>query len=272
MSKKDNQNDKLPFSISWAKKKNFIKKQLERLKGLQWSKYMLVIIISFVLGISFAIYQFITDQDLSQESAEVEIVELEEEDEYQFEMNEEVSVPLMGEEDPPTETEEEPTEDGVEKEEDSYEKEEEKLEEEKLEEEKAEETVSAQQMIDLIKPTNGEVRNAWDWYQDEVLEAWKFNAGVDIYTALGAEVKAAKAGQVKEIVEDELYGTEVVIKHNQSLKTTYSNLDETVTLGEEVAQGQVIGKVVEDSFYPESRLRFKVIENGENISPLEYIK
>nr|WP_282706927.1 M23 family metallopeptidase [Natroniella acetigena] len=126
-------------------------------------------------------------------------------------------------------------------------------------------------MINLIKPISGEVKNAWKWYHDEVLEAWKFNAGVDIYAEQGLEVKAAQGGQVKDIIENDLYGTEVVIKHNQSYKTIYSNLEEVVTLGEQIAQGQVIGKLVDDSFYPESRLKFKVIRDGEEVSPLEYI-
>ncbi|WP_408955187.1 peptidoglycan DD-metalloendopeptidase family protein [Natroniella sp. ANB-PHB2] len=272
MSKKDDQDKKLPFSVSWAKKKNFIKEQIGKLKRMQWGKYMLVLLISFVLGISVAIYYFITDQDLSQESAEVEIIELEEENEYQFEIDEQVSVPLMGNEPSSLETEEdrEITDDqstsDIEKEGEL-----EKKEELKEEVEKTEETVSSQQMINLIKPISGEIKNAWDWYHDEVLEAWKFNAGADIHAQQGTEVKAAQAGQVKEIIENELYGTEVVIKHNRSFKTIYSNLNERVTLGEQITQGQVIGKLSESSFQPESRLRFKVIRDGEEVSPLEYI-
>lgn len=105
---------------------------------------------------------------------------------------------------------------------------------------------------------------------------WRTHDGVDLAAPLGTQVKATAAGTVSEIYEDDLLGTTVVIAHGSGLESRYANLaaTPTVTAGDRVSAGQVIG-AVGDSALGESgqvcHLHFSMALNGESVDPGEYI-
>ena len=74
---------------------------------------------------------------------------------------------------------------------------------------------------------------------------WRVHNGVDITAAAGSTVCAAADGVVYTTYEDESMGTTVVIRHDGGYVTTYSSLDEdlTVAAGDAVKLGQTIGYV-----------------------------
>lgn len=74
---------------------------------------------------------------------------------------------------------------------------------------------------------------------------WRSHQAVDIAAAVGTAVRAAAAGTVKQILQNDLlWGTVLVLDHGSDYTTSYSNLqDLTVRTGQSVTVGQVIGKL-----------------------------
>ena len=74
---------------------------------------------------------------------------------------------------------------------------------------------------------------------------WRVHNGMDITAAAGSMVCAAADGVVYTTYKGEAMGTTVVIRHDGGYVTTYSSLDEdlTVAAGDAVKLGQTIGYV-----------------------------
>lgn len=77
------------------------------------------------------------------------------------------------------------------------------------------------------------------------LHMYKTNSCISISAAAGTQVKAAAAGEVIDVFQNEESGVSVVVDHGNGWKTTYSQLQENVLVsqGQIVTQGQVIGGV-----------------------------
>ncbi len=106
---------------------------------------------------------------------------------------------------------------------------------------------------------------------------WRVHCGVDLMGYLGEPVMAVTAGTVTDIYDDEMYGTTVVISHDDSVSTHYSNLAvvPTVTVGETVAAGDVIGAVGDTALVEcadEPHLHLEVFKEGVVMDPREYIE
>jgi len=74
---------------------------------------------------------------------------------------------------------------------------------------------------------------------------WRVHDGIDIAAQAGAEVRAAAAGTVSSVYEDDIMGTTVVLQHSDGYTTVYASLasEVSVTEGDTVTLGQVIGCV-----------------------------
>lgn len=109
------------------------------------------------------------------------------------------------------------------------------------------------------------------------LDEWRIHAGIDISTEEGAEVAAAERGTVSAVYMDPMLGKTVEITHSETQKTRYSNLSTesvTLTVGDDVEAGQVIGTVGESSvseLCDEPHLHFEFLVNGAQVNPLDYI-
>lgn len=106
---------------------------------------------------------------------------------------------------------------------------------------------------------------------------WRTHEGVDLLGYLGEPVMAVTAGTVSQIYDDDLYGTTVVITHGDSVSTHYSNLAvvPTVTVGQEVVAGDVIGAVGDTALLEcadEPHLHLEVFKEGIAMDPEEYIE
>ena len=109
------------------------------------------------------------------------------------------------------------------------------------------------------------------------LDEWRIHTGLDISTDEGAEVLAAEAGEVSALYNDPMLGTTLEIKHSDTHKTRYSNLDaDSVTLevGSRVSSGQVIAKVGDSAIIEladEPHLHFEMLVSDTSVNPLDYI-
>lgn len=112
----------------------------------------------------------------------------------------------------------------------------------------------------LVSPVQGTIIRAY---------AAGRNEGIDIGVPAGTDVKAADAGNVAAVTSDTSGGSVVVIKHADGLLTLYTHMDSlTVEKGDNVARGEVIGKVRAGD---PSMLHFEVRRGLQSVDPTEYL-
>lgn len=118
----------------------------------------------------------------------------------------------------------------------------------------------------LIWPVNGPITSGFG-------PRWgSFHYGLDIAAGLGTPIRAAAAGRVIYAGWYGGFGNFVVIDHGGGLATTYGHQTQiVVALGDQVAQGQLIGYVGSTGFSTGPHLDFEVRVNGQPVDPLGYL-
>ncbi|GIO26882.1 M23 family metallopeptidase [Ornithinibacillus bavariensis] len=101
------------------------------------------------------------------------------------------------------------------------------------------------------------------------------STGVDIVYPSGEsfDVVAALSGQVMEVKEDPLLGNVVILSHENGVATYYASLGEVgVKQGDEVKQGDVIGKAGDNKFGQNigTHLHFEIRKDEQVFNPEEY--
>lgn len=143
------------------------------------------------------------------------------------------------------------------------------------------EKVSASVSTDFQKPVAGNIARGYSKdpvYWDST-GSYRPNLGYDIQAKIGTPVFSAMSGKVEEVNKSTQDGVEVIINHQNGLKTVYSNLDSNlkVSAGQSIAKGQVIGTVGNTtlrSAYEKygDHLHFGVLKGNEFVDPARYIK
>jgi murein DD-endopeptidase MepM/ murein hydrolase activator NlpD len=104
----------------------------------------------------------------------------------------------------------------------------------------------------------------------------RFHSGIDLAAAEGTPVKAADGGTVTFARVDGSmtsgYGQMIIIDHGNGRETRYAHLSTMdVKEGQQIAQGDVLGKVGSTGGVTGAHLHFEVRENAEPIDPRQYI-
>jgi murein DD-endopeptidase MepM/ murein hydrolase activator NlpD len=107
---------------------------------------------------------------------------------------------------------------------------------------------------------------------DKTLEQYRVNESISIASKLGTPVKAAAAGTVVSITNDNKKGCTVVLDHGNGWQTTYSQLQENVIVDQNqvVDAGDVIGGVGSPTKYSillGEHLDFEVTKDGQSTDP-----
>ncbi|MDR2923638.1 MAG: M23 family metallopeptidase [Treponema sp.] len=128
----------------------------------------------------------------------------------------------------------------------------------------------------MIYPVNNKrVTSNYGWREDPVNPVagqMTFHRAVDLAGRMGDPVKAALKGTVLHIDNNRNLGNFIILKHGE-YQTLYAHLSAVlVKKGEEVNQGQMIGKVGETGYTTGPHLHFEVFRNGNRINPLEILK
>lgn len=100
------------------------------------------------------------------------------------------------------------------------------------------------------------------------------NAGIDYTLENVFDVVAVLEGSVINVVDDEVVGKSVEIKHDNGYVTMYQSLSEvTVKKGDTVNQGQVIGKSGTNEMEKDmgNHLHFEIYNNGQSLNPADYL-
>ena len=126
------------------------------------------------------------------------------------------------------------------------------------------------------------VKNYYD-YQDEASRqeesivyygnTYMQNSGVDYGMDAEFEVVSIMDGTVMEVVDDEIMGKTVKIKHSNDLISVYQSLGSVdVNVDDAVTQGMIIGKSGEANVSPElgNHLHFELYHQGGVVNPENY--
>ena len=123
---------------------------------------------------------------------------------------------------------------------------------------------------DFIKPVEGEIISSFG----EETESGSKNDGVNFAASSGANVHVVASGTViyaSNQLED--YGNLVIVKHENSLVTTYAHLQQiSVQKGQKVMAGDIVGKVGSSGNVSSPQLHFAVRKGKEVVDPMSYLK
>lgn len=128
-------------------------------------------------------------------------------------------------------------------------------------------------------PVNGELERRHSMESlgyDVTMRDWRTHDGIDISAAIGTTVLAARSGTVINVMDDDFYGTTVIVDHGDGVKTVYANLAElpAVRVGDWVEGGNVLGSIGDTALCESGQsahLHFELEVNGEAADPLVYL-
>jgi len=101
---------------------------------------------------------------------------------------------------------------------------------------------------------------------------YAFHNGVDLAAGTGTEIYATKSGTVTTAEENYVYGNYVVINHLDGYSSLYGHMTRfTVSEGEYVEQGELIGYVGSTGWSNGPHLHFTLYYNGSSVNPMNYI-
>lgn len=119
--------------------------------------------------------------------------------------------------------------------------------------------------MDAIRITSG-----FGMRRHPVLGYSRMHRGLDFGAPAGTAVYAAGDGVVMEAGNKGAYGTYVRLRHASGLDTAYAHLSRLANglkVGQQVRQGQVIGKVGSTGMSTGPHLHFEVHRKGEQVDP-----
>lgn len=99
------------------------------------------------------------------------------------------------------------------------------------------------------------------------------HAAIDFRSPYGTPIKASDGGTVIFSGYSGGYGNMVKIDHGNGFYTVYGhNSKNNVSVGQKVAQGEVIGYVGSTGNSTGNHVHFEIIKNGSKLNPLNYLK
>ncbi len=144
---------------------------------------------------------------------------------------------------------------------------------------RAEDKLHFDQETGLLWPVEGDI--LIEYSADKVvffptLSQFKTNPAIIIGSSVGESVKSSANGVVKSIQKDDETGTTVTIAIGDDFQIVYGQLkDLSVSKGDEVSEGQVIGKIAKPTKYYSvegANLYYQVKQKDETVNPLVLLR
>ena len=99
----------------------------------------------------------------------------------------------------------------------------------------------------------------------------KMHRGIDLRAERGTPVYATADGVVEKAVTHNKYGKMIVLKHDSTYQTLYSQLSAfEVKIGMEVKKGDLIGRVGSSGLSTAPHLHYEVLKDGKAVNPEKY--
>jgi murein DD-endopeptidase MepM/ murein hydrolase activator NlpD len=122
----------------------------------------------------------------------------------------------------------------------------------------------------LIWPVNGPITSGYG--PRNIGNGYEFHPGVDIGVPTGTPIRAAASGTVTIAGPTGGYGNYTCIDHGGGLSTCYGHQERfLVSVGQQVAQGQIIGLSDCTGYCFGPHVHFEVRINGQTTDPLGYL-
>ena len=142
------------------------------------------------------------------------------------------------------------------------------------------ETTQPSQSLETMWPVEGEVVAVFaadKLTYNQTTKDWRVHHGVDLEAGEGTQVRAAAAGEVYTVYEDEIMGTTVVLRHTGGYVTTYASLspEVSVAVGDKVDMGEVLGTVGNTALTEKAlgpHVHFAVTRNGQQVDPAVFVE
>jgi len=117
----------------------------------------------------------------------------------------------------------------------------------------------------FVWPAAGRITQYFSWY----------HKAIDIANAAGPDILAADSGTVTVSgwVAPTAYGNHVIIDHGNGYQTLYAHMARlSVSPGEKVSRGQVLGKMGSTGRSTGTHLHFEIRKSGAGLNPMEFLK
>jgi len=122
-------------------------------------------------------------------------------------------------------------------------------------------------------PVQGPITSSFGEREDPFNGEGAFHKGVDISAAYGTPIRASADGVVQTAGMENGYGREVLLDNGHGIKTLYAHMSGfTVTNGQSVVRGQVIGYVGRSGRSTGSHLHYEVQIHGTPVNPHKYLR
>ena len=120
----------------------------------------------------------------------------------------------------------------------------------------------------MIWPTDGKILNRFGKVKNPNMNTYYINEGVDIQSKLGENVYSTCSGVVTAITWQRGRGNIVIVNHFNGYYTVYTHLAEIlVRVGQEVATGEVVGRVGDAGSLSGPMLHFEIWKETNPIDP-----
>ncbi|MBI1748488.1 MAG: peptidoglycan DD-metalloendopeptidase family protein [Acidobacteria bacterium] len=125
----------------------------------------------------------------------------------------------------------------------------------------------------FILPVHGQETSGFGLRTHPISGGSHFHRGVDLAAPAGAPILAARRGRVVSSGYMEGYGKTVLIEHADGYRTRYAHLQTIgVAAGDDVRQGQALGRVGQSGRATGPHLHFEVMHNHKWINPRNLTK
>ncbi len=122
-------------------------------------------------------------------------------------------------------------------------------------------------------PVVGRITSGFGWRIHPISGVRHFHEGLDIAAPIGTPVRAVAQGKVVFVGYVSGYGRIVTIDHGSGLVTRYAHLSRTsVSQGQTVVTGQVIGYVGDSGYATGPHVHFEVRLDGEAKDPRKFLR
>ncbi len=130
-----------------------------------------------------------------------------------------------------------------------------------------------------IYPTNGEIIKKFSDTQllySSTMDDWRIHCGIDINVEQNNKVYSVYEGNIIEILNDDIYGTTVIIQHPEGIVSKYTNIQPVneLNINSKIKCGELIGEVLNNpgcEINDQLHLHFEMYKNGLAIDPLSLL-
>ncbi|HSI92782.1 MAG TPA: peptidoglycan DD-metalloendopeptidase family protein, partial [Jiangellaceae bacterium] len=121
------------------------------------------------------------------------------------------------------------------------------------------------------RPGSGPITSRYGERTHPITGVRKLHSGTD-YSYGDGNAYAASSGQVESVAYDGAYGNLVTVSHGGGVQTRYAHLARaSVSVGERVSAGQVIGKIGSTGMSTGAHLHFEVLVGGDFVNPESWL-